>query len=61
MKLVDHLKFSIFKDRKFKTSKIHNIHTDASKETNEPVHKSGKSPTTLASLQKGTLLKFKIN
>ena len=33
----------------------------ASKETKEPVHKSGKSPTTLSSLQQGTPLKYKTN
>ena len=33
----------------------------ASKETNEPVHKLGKSPTTLPSHQQGTPLKYKIN
>ena len=32
----------------------------ASKETNEPVHKSGKSPATISSLQQGTPLNYKI-
>ena len=41
----------------------HKRHTQllASKETNELVHKSGKRPTTLSSLQQGTPLKNKTN
>ena len=41
----------------------HKLHTQmmASKETNEPVHKSGKGPTTLSSLQQVTPLKYKTN
>ena len=33
----------------------------ASKETNKPVQKSGRSPTTLSSFQQGTPLKYKTN
>ena len=32
-----------------------------SKETYEPVHKSGKSPTTLSSIQQESPLQYKIN
>ena len=48
--------FSHFKIQKYKTTPPHKWHTKmlASKETKEPVHKPGKSSTTLASLQQGT-------
>ena len=54
--------FPIFRDRNSRQTK-HKLHTQmlASKETNEPVHRSGRSPTTLSSLQQDTQLKYKTN